>query len=38
MQQLSTRLSREADGLYLSGQRYSTGALFADWIPHPRPR
>ncbi|WP_255497219.1 SfnB family sulfur acquisition oxidoreductase [Aquitalea sp. LB_tupeE] len=34
MQQLSTRLSREADGLYLSGQRfYSTGALFADWIP-----
>lgn len=34
MLQLSTRLQRGADGLRLSGQRfYSTGALFADWIP-----
>ncbi len=34
MQQLSTRLSRTADGLRLDGQRfYATGALFADWIP-----
>ena len=34
MLQLSTRLERVGEQLQLSGQRfYSTGALFADWIP-----
>ena len=34
MLKLSTQLHRGEDGLRLSGQRfYSTGALFADWIP-----